>query len=58
MKQETTLPDDAKEKGRMILSPIRWPEHPSAKLVFLELEIPGKSLSDIISEERGDSPVS
>lgn len=58
MKTETPIPADIKEWGKIIHSPIRWPENPSSKLVFLELEIPGKSLSEIISEERGDSSIS
>ncbi len=57
MKTETTIPEDVKEWGRIIHSPIRWPENPSSKLEFLELEILGKSLSEIISEDRGDSPI-
>ena len=58
MKKETPIPEDIKEWGKIIRSPIRWPESPSSKLVFLELEIPGKSLSEIISEERGNSSIS
>lgn len=58
MKTERTIPGDVKEWGWMIHSPIRWPENPSSKLDFLDLEIPGKSLSEIISEDRGDRSIS
>lgn len=58
MKTEPTTPADIKEWGRIIHSPIRWPENPSSKLDFLDLEIPGKSLSEIISEDRGDRSIS
>jgi len=58
MKTETPIPEDVKEWGRIIHSPIRWPENLSAKLDFLDLEIPGKNLSEIISEDRGDRSVS
>lgn len=57
MKKETPIPEDIKELGKIIRAPIRWPENPSSKLVFLDLDIPGKSLSEIISEERGDSSI-
>ena len=58
MKRETTIPEDVKEWGRIIHSPIRWPENPSSKLDSLDLEIPGKSLSEIISENCGDRSIS
>ena len=58
MKTEATIPENIKELGKMIHSSIRWPENPSSKLAFLELEISGKTLSEIISEDRGDSSVS
>ncbi|MDA8149592.1 MAG: hypothetical protein M0041_00425 [Nitrospiraceae bacterium] len=58
MKMETPVPADIKEWERIIHSPIRWPENPSSKLDFLDLEIPGKSLSEIISEDRGDRSIS
>ena len=58
MKTEVKIPENIKELGKMVHSPIRWPENPSSKLVFLELEISGKPLSEIISEDRGDSSVS
>ena len=58
MKTETTIPADAKEWGMIIHSPIRWPDNPSSKLDFLDLEIPGKSLSEIISEDRGNRSIS
>ncbi len=58
MKTETTIPEDVKVRGSIIHSPIRWPENPSSKLDFLDLEIPGKSLSEIISEDRGDRSIS
>ena len=58
MKTEATIPENIKELGKMIHSPIRWPENPSSKLAFLELEIAGKTLSEIISEDRGDSSIS
>ena len=57
MKTETTIPADTKEWRKIIHSPIRWPENPSSKLDFLDLEIPGKSLSEIISEDRGDRSI-
>ena len=57
MKTEVTLPENIKELAKMAHSPIRWPENPTSKLSFLELEIPGKTLSEIISEERGNSSV-
>ena len=57
METETTIPADVKEWERIIHSPIRWPENPSSKLDFLNLEIPGKSLSEIISENRGDRSI-
>jgi len=58
MKTEATIPENIKEWAKMVHSPIRWPENPTSKLSFLELEISGKTLSEIISEERGDSSVS
>jgi hypothetical protein len=58
MKTEATIPENIKELAKTVHSPIRWPENPSSKLDFLDLEIPGKSLSEIISEDRGDCPIS
>lgn len=58
MKTEVTILENIKEWVKIVHSPIRWPENPTSKLSFLELEIPGKTLSEIISEERGDSSVS
>ena len=58
MKTETPIPADIKKWGRIIHSPIRWPENPSSKLDFLDLEIPRKNLSEIISEDRGDRSIS
>jgi hypothetical protein len=58
MKTEATIPENIKELAKMVHSPIRWPENPSSKLDFLDLEIPGKSLSEIISEDRGDRSIS
>ena len=58
MKTERTIPGDVKAWGWMIHSPIRWPENPSSKRDFLDLEIFGKSLSEIISEDRGDRSIS
>ena len=42
MKTETTIPADVKKWGRIVHSPIRWPEKPSAKPDFLDLEISEK----------------
>ena len=58
MKTEATIPENIKELAKTVHSPIRWPENPSSKLDFLDLEIPGKSLSEIISEDRGDRSIS
>jgi hypothetical protein len=58
MKTESTVPEDVNEWERIIHSLIRWPENPSSKLDFLDLEILGKCLSEIISEDRGDRSIS
>ena len=58
MKTETTIPADVKKRGRTVHSPIRWPENPSAKPDFPDLEISGKNLSESISEDRVDRSIS
>ena len=58
MKRETTIPEDVKEWGRIIHSPIRWPENPSSKLDSLPLSSlasrPGASVPSKKAPKGGD----